>query len=319
MKTLYFQKNKLSIKTELFIGIDYPAREEHWDGYSKIKEYLNDWVKVYTVFNVRGGSNNYDEEEERETLLRKDVTVNEHLIQDCFAKKLGSVYDGNVTIQALLAMCSKAKFSTTRKDLIKQQTKLIKYFGNTESMFAFSRFDYLLKIVKLKALSFQDEIDDANRRKLRKLAIDARNQLKKVASSQDSAITEMKQQLLDFKKYADTSTSKCKMQIKSQSDSAVESCFTSLKKNIYQLIDNDEVSIDSINNLSNNEADKLMKNITQLIEENIKDLETKMSNKARELTELAKEGKYSTTFEKLGVSPNLDNAFDDLNINIKDI
>lgn len=37
-------------------------------------------------------------------------------------------------------------------------------------------------------------------------------------------------------------------------------------------------------------------------------LETNISNKARELAELAKTGKYSTTFVKLGVSPNLDNA-----------
>ena len=27
-------------KTEVFIGVDYPAREEHWPGYLKIKEYL---------------------------------------------------------------------------------------------------------------------------------------------------------------------------------------------------------------------------------------------------------------------------------------
>lgn len=201
---------------------------------SKIKKYLNDWVKVYSVFNVRGGVINYDGEEERETLLRKDVAVNERLIQDCFEKQLGSVYGGNVTIQALLAMCSKAKFSTTRKQLITQQAKLIKYFGTAESMFAFSRFDELLKIVLSKALSFQNEIADANKRKLRKLAIDARNQLKKVASSQDSAISEMEQQLLDFKKYVDTETGKCKRKINTQSESAIYSCFTSLKRRIYQ-------------------------------------------------------------------------------------
>lgn len=131
-------------------------------------------------------------------------------------------------------MCSKAKFSTTRKQLIKQQAKLIKYFGTAESMFAFSRFDELLKIVLSKALSFQNEIADANKRKLRKLAIDARNQLKKVASSQDSAISEMEQQLLDFKKYVDTETGRCKRKINTQSESAIYSCFTSLKRRIYQ-------------------------------------------------------------------------------------
>lgn len=286
---------------------------------SKIKKYLNDWVKVYSVFNVRGGVINYDEEEERETLLRKDVPVNERLIQDCFEKQLGSVYGGNVTIQALLAMCSKAKFSTTREKLIKQQAKLTKYFGTAESMFAFSRFDELLKIVLSKALSFQNEIADANKRKLRKLAINARNQLKEVASSQDSAISEMEQQLLDFKKYVDTATSTCKRQIKSQSESAIQSCFTSLKINIYRMIDNDAVSKDRVKHLCDFEANKLKIRIPQIIQENIIKLETNISNKARELSELTKKGKYSTTFIKLGVSPNLDNAFNDLDINIKDI
>lgn len=274
---------------------------------------------MYSVFNVRGGVINYDEKEERETLLRKDVPINERMIQDCFEKQLGSVYGGNVTVQALLAMCSKAKFSTTRKDLIKQQIKLTKYFGTAESMFTFSRFDELLKIVLSKALSFQNEIADANRRKLRKLAIDARNQLKEVASSQDSAISEMEQQLLDFKKYVDTATNKCKRLIMSQSESAVQSYFTSLKISIYQMIDNDKVSKDRVNHLCNIVTNKLKIRIPQIIQENIITLETNISNKAKELSELAKKGKYSTTFVKLGVSPNLDNAFDDLDINIKDI
>lgn len=286
---------------------------------SKIKKYLNDWVKVYSVFNVRGGVINYDEEEERETLLRKDVPVNERLIQECFKKQLCSVYGGNVTVQALLAMCSKAKFSSTRKDLIKQQTKLTKHFGSAESMFAFSRFDELLRIVLSKASSFQNEIAYANRMKLRKLALDARNQLKEVASSQDSAISEMEQQLLDFKKYVGTATDTCKRQIKSKCESTVQSCFTSLKTEIYRMIDNDKVSKDRVKNLSDYEADKLKRRIPQVVQESIKSLETNISSKARELSELAKKGKYSTTFVKLGVFPNLDNAFDDLDINIKDI
>ncbi len=34
------QKNKYAMGTELFIGLDYPARESHWAGYKQIKEYL---------------------------------------------------------------------------------------------------------------------------------------------------------------------------------------------------------------------------------------------------------------------------------------
>lgn len=38
------KKNKIAPNTELFIGIDYPAKQEHWPGYSKIKEYLEGGV-----------------------------------------------------------------------------------------------------------------------------------------------------------------------------------------------------------------------------------------------------------------------------------
>lgn len=85
------------------------------------------------------------------------------------------------------------------------------------------------------------------------------------------------------------------------------------------MIDNNQVSKDRVKDLSDIEADKLKRKIPQIIQENVKMLETNISNKARELAELAKTGKYSTTFVKLGVSPNLDNAFDDLDINIRDI
>lgn len=85
------------------------------------------------------------------------------------------------------------------------------------------------------------------------------------------------------------------------------------------MIDNDAVSKDRVKHLCDFEANKLKIRIPQIIQENIIKLETNISNKARELSELAKKGKYSTTFIKLGVSPNLDNAFNDLDINIKDI
>lgn len=42
------QKNELSINTELFIGIDYPAKEDHWEGYRKIKEYLEEGIEGFS-------------------------------------------------------------------------------------------------------------------------------------------------------------------------------------------------------------------------------------------------------------------------------
>ena len=33
-------KCTLANQTEVYVGLDYPAKDEHWDGYKKIKSYL---------------------------------------------------------------------------------------------------------------------------------------------------------------------------------------------------------------------------------------------------------------------------------------
>ena len=32
--------NSLASETELYIGLDYPTKESHWEGYRKIEQYL---------------------------------------------------------------------------------------------------------------------------------------------------------------------------------------------------------------------------------------------------------------------------------------
>ena len=67
----------------------------------KIKKYLGDWVKVYSIYNVRGGVSNYDEEEERETLITSGILKAESLIRAEFKTILGDVYAGHVLTSSL--------------------------------------------------------------------------------------------------------------------------------------------------------------------------------------------------------------------------
>ena len=80
---------------------------------------------------MRGGVSNYDEEEERETLITPGVLKSESLILAEFKTILGDVYAGHVTLQGLLAMSAKASFSPKREDLIRGQQKLLKYFDGS--------------------------------------------------------------------------------------------------------------------------------------------------------------------------------------------
>ena len=53
---------------------------------------------------MRGGVSNYDEEEERETLITSGILKAESLIRSEFKTILGDVYAGHVTLQGLLSM-----------------------------------------------------------------------------------------------------------------------------------------------------------------------------------------------------------------------
>ena len=133
----------------------------------KIKSYLGDWVQVYSIFNVRGNVNNYDEPEERETLLTNRVLQIESKIKNNFTDCLGDVYKGNVSLQALLAMCAKASFAPSRDVLARTQIKLLKYFGSADNVLRFSQFQTLINLVEQKAANFSNEIAGSNILKVR--------------------------------------------------------------------------------------------------------------------------------------------------------
>ncbi len=54
------KKNPWAKYTDMYIGLDYPAKEEHWDGYNKICEYLDTGdFSVFKSFSVTRREKNY--------------------------------------------------------------------------------------------------------------------------------------------------------------------------------------------------------------------------------------------------------------------
>lgn len=58
------QQNSWAKYTELYISIDYPAKESHWEGYRKVREYLDEGIEGFQKVNLfyqqanLGGYNN---------------------------------------------------------------------------------------------------------------------------------------------------------------------------------------------------------------------------------------------------------------------
>lgn len=133
----------------------------------KIKSYLANWSRVYSIQNVFKGASDYDEEEDRKTLLTEDIRKTKDEIKSKFQKLLGNSYEGNVPIQALLALCStKADFSSEKKKLDVDQSIILNYFQDADEVMKFSRFQTLLDLVEDKAKKIAEEIDRSNLQKV---------------------------------------------------------------------------------------------------------------------------------------------------------
>jgi hypothetical protein len=201
----------------------------------KIKEYLNDWVGVYSIRNIRGGSEQYDEDDERETLLTDNVLRASKLSEEVFENVLGAYYKGNINIQGLLALCSKANFSPTRTDLIGIQSDLIEYFGNVESIYSFSHFEEVIDEVRKMSVEYKEIITKSNKDKVLALARKSISVINDCISLQKEAIKELDNNLKTFERNVSSTTTKAEQRLNVKA--LVEREFDTMRYALYNAID----------------------------------------------------------------------------------
>lgn len=251
----------------------------------KIKKYLGDWVKVYSVYNVRGGAGNYDEEEERETLLTEGVRKTERLIQAEFKKILGEVYAGHITLQALLAMSAKASFSMQREDLIKTQQKLTKYFGGADKILEYSQFQTVINLVEQKAANFKAEIIEANKQKMMSLANKIENEISRAMEEQKYGIKRLKDNLKGVERevcngYLDTAY----RNITNKSNNAVDRIYGELKNYAYKLIDDEDTCIEyEIEEMQSRLLEQLENDVRTIVRDELSRASNNANRKVKEL------------------------------------
>lgn len=146
----------------------------------KIKEYLKDWVEVYSILNVKTTSFDYEEENERINLKTRRICDLESQIESVFKNALGRNFSRNFTIQARLALCSCASFLPSRNDLIKEQNDLMVNFGSKSKMYEFSNFQEIVQCLDNLSSNFASKISEAQRRKLDRLCKTAIGRIKDI-------------------------------------------------------------------------------------------------------------------------------------------
>lgn len=286
----------------------------------KIKNYLSDWVNVYSIFNVRGGASNYDESDERETLETEAVRKNEQLIQDTFRGILGNIYKGNLTLQALLAMCARGHFSSTREDLLRAQKKLLGYFGSADAVLRFSRFDRVMQLVDQKSEHYMDEIVEANKQKLIAQYRKVYQGLVDMMAQQQRDIDRLKERLIRFDVDMNMSFEETIRAIRNRMAYEHTKVFDDFKREVCDVLDDDYNKEDSEKEIQQR-AERLFEAYTMeskiIVEYEFSRLEEKIRERRRELDNI-QIGELHIDISNLEM-PNLDEAFGKMNLNFGDV
>ena len=288
----------------------------------KIKKYLGDWVKVYSIYNVRGGVSNYDEEEERETLITSGILKAESLIRAEFKTILGDVYAGHVTLQGLLAMSAKASFSSKREDLIRGQQKLLKYFGGSaDKVLEFSQFKTLITLVEQKSSNFKSEIIEANKQKLISLAGNIATDIEQVMESQKNYLANLESNLRTInREVCNNSMDSALRNITNKTRNAITSSYGELKSEIFDLIDNEPSNINQLaEQYQEDVIENLENRIKSIVNDELKKVRDTANRKIKDLDGVnIKPIQFNRTIE-VGADIDFTGALEELDIDFSDV
>lgn len=207
---------------------------------AKIKKYLNDWVNVYSIYNVRDSVDAYEDEADRKTLLTKNVNDASMQIEDTLQDILGDVYKGNISLQGLLALCSKADFSQSRKDLAKMQKMANGIWGNSEKVYQFSNFEKIVKLVQNKTEHFDEELIAANIQKIVSLCHKVYSDIETFEEIEDTQIEKLTNNLNSYQQCIKSSVLEAQSAMRSNVLAKSNQMFAELQNKICGIIDNSE-------------------------------------------------------------------------------
>lgn len=267
--TKIYKEYEMNISGKPFVLIDVPGIEGNEDDYKdeikialskahcvfyvqghnkttdsataeKIKKYLRNWVKVYTIYNVRGSADAYDTPEERVNLVTDDVRKVCVGIEKSFSDILGDSYGGNTVTQGFLALSAQANFSPKRADLIRKQNKLLTFFNSRDELYQFSRFDSVVSLVNEKASNYTNEIYEANKDKLVALSKHTIFAIEEELNNQKGTIEKYCGLLNNYRREVDTYYNSASHRIEIQLREKCDDEFRKLKESIFTIISDDE-------------------------------------------------------------------------------
>lgn len=346
--TQVYEKYNLSINNEPFVLIDVPGiqgdeknyleeigralKQAHCifyvQGHNKkpdsavaeeIKRFLSDWVDVYSIYNVRGSVSDYDEEDERETLMTQQKLEIQNSIEEVFRDILPNVYKGNVSLQGLLALLSVADFHETRQDLISNQEKIIHYFSGRENVLVFSHFNEIVKLIQEQSSNFGENILEANKNKLVSLSKRIQKGITSIIDEESGKLNSLSEQLISFRKSVKSFKSDICSIARSQMNNEVNQALTALRSSMNDIIDdgNDVNEWSSrLNYRANRISDALEGEIRKISIQSQEDFHRRIENKRKDLDKIAFTN-FSLRRHDISINVDLSGVLDKLTLNFK--
>lgn len=287
---------------------------------SKIQTYLADWVNVYSIYNIRGGSSNYDEECERQDLLTENSVKIGGEIEETLRSALGDIYKGNISIQGLIALASVASFHPNLQHTLgKSQRNLMEYFGSKEAMYNFSRFCEVEHLIADKSKNFTQEIAEANKRKLIGLTKKAFCDLQNNVNNESRNIDLYKASIEKFEKDISLIFNYAKSQIKQQLKDCYDNMYDDIRTQLYDLIEENELNQERAEVIMNAAYDNFLYSCQDEINHIVKNMNSRIRKAKKEMRGWNGGVRSVIVSDMLNIEMAMDEAMGKMEISLKDI
>ena len=271
----------------------------------KIKKFLKDNVKVYSIINVRGKPTIYKYKEE---LKDKNTLIVENRVREKFTDLLGENYAGNVVVNGYLSLLKNSRLEQRFKN---DREKAIGIFGNEHTIEKFSNIQDINAIIDNFGNGIHDEIIISNTYKFLKSFGVILSKILGEKKNLDYSIKEISNLIYKYLDDVESIILKYESEIHSTLDVNINRMRIELKKTISKIIDNggSESSMKSeLYTVRQKQSKKLNEDITTLlysmkdeIEGKIKEFKNRMSLKM-EFLNLEGDFNLESILESLEVS-----------------
>ena len=288
----------------------------------KIKAYLKDWVRVFTIYNVSkpkyDPTNPFHSEKHLES---------EKLIINGFKEALGDSYEGNISLIASYALASVAQYNEDKVRLKRTQAKMLESVGSKEKLFQESGISLLESLIEELSKNYVKNIADANMKRLSAIRVNTRENMLEAQEQQERLRRELPLELSKLKNDVDGYFSRAQRDLYSNTHSAIKNNIRILHEDCKRLVDNKSKTLkDKCDNKQKQCLDKIKEEIETIISRILNNLRSDLGRRQKQISSIISDYTIDTQFQLdnkrinfEGVDDILDSNFDKVLDFVKDI